>query len=119
MSHIVTIKTQVRDVAAIQAACERLQLPASYHGTFDVYKVRATGWGIQLKNWQFPVVCDLAAGELFYDNFEGRWGDPKCLDEFLQRYAVEKTLLEARRQGYAAMEQPLENGSIRVVIQTN
>ena len=33
MSHIVTIETEVRDASAVQAACERLKLPAAAHGS--------------------------------------------------------------------------------------
>ena len=34
MSHIVSIKTEVRDKAAVQAACQRLQLQQPEEGTF-------------------------------------------------------------------------------------
>jgi len=119
MSHIVTIKAQVRDEVAVQSACRRLQIPPAEGGQFELFKSRATGLAVRLHSWRYPVVCDLQAGELQYDNFEGHWGEQRYLDQFLQAYAVEKTLLEARRQGYTAFEQPLENGSIRIQIQTN
>ncbi len=54
---------------------------------------------------------------LCYDNYNGRWGDQQHLDFFLQIYAVEKAKLEARKQGYSAIEQPLADGSIKVTIQ--
>ncbi len=34
MSHIVEIKTEVRDEAAVQSACSRLHLPRATRGTF-------------------------------------------------------------------------------------
>ncbi len=119
MSHIVTIKTQVRDEVAVQSACRRLQLPAAEQGSFELFKSRAAGLAVRLHNWRYPVVCDLQDGELHYDNYEGRWGEQKYLDQFLQAYAVEMTLLEARRQGHTAFEQHLEDGSVRIQIQTN
>ncbi|MGE3807628.1 MAG: hypothetical protein AB7K24_23440 [Gemmataceae bacterium] len=33
MSHLVTVKTRVQDVAAVEAACRRLNLPAPVPGT--------------------------------------------------------------------------------------
>ena len=48
MSHIVTIKTQVRDSAAIELACHRLQLPVPIFGTAMLFSVTATGWQVQL-----------------------------------------------------------------------
>jgi hypothetical protein len=62
------------------------------------------------------VVCKLASGELAYDNFEGRWGDPAQLDRLLQLYAVEKAKLAARQQGHTVCEQPLADGSIKLRI---
>ena len=118
MSHIVQIKTEVRDVNAVRQACSRLQLQPPVHGTFELYNSSETGWGVRLRDWNYPVVCKLDTGELAYDNYGGRWGDPQRLDEFLQRYAVEKARLEARRQGFTATEQALNDGSIKLTINT-
>jgi hypothetical protein len=117
MSHIVTVQTQVRDPAAIGNACRRQQLPEPVFGTFEVFSATATGWKVQLPEWNYPVICDVEQGQLSYDNFGGRWGAQRHLDSFLQAYAVEMTKLEARRQGYSAMEQSLADGSIKVTIQ--
>ena len=64
MSHIVTIKTEVRDVAAIQAACQRLTLPPPVNGTFELFSSTAKGLAVKLPNWQYPVVCDVASGQV-------------------------------------------------------
>jgi hypothetical protein len=66
----------------------------------------------------FPVVCDLDSGEVHFDNFNGKWGDRKHLDKFVQTYTVEKVRLESHRKGYSVIEQPLDNGSIKVSINT-
>ena len=71
---------------------------------------------VALPGWRYPVVCQTDSGDVKYENYGGRWGDPGQLDRFLQAYAVEKVKLEARKQGQTAVEQPLADGSIRVQI---
>jgi hypothetical protein len=117
MSHVVTIQTQVRDPVAIQLACSRLQLPAPRYGTAKLFSSEVTGWQVELPQWRYPVVCEIERGQVQYDNFGGRWGEPARLHQFLQAYAVERARLEARKQGYTATEQVLANGSIQVSIQ--
>jgi hypothetical protein len=116
MSHVVQIQTQVRDPVAVTAACRRLSLPEPVHKTVQLYSSSEEGLTIQLPGWQYPIVCDLEQGSLKYDNFEGRWGEQRELDRFLQAYAVEKACFEARKQGHAVTEQPLADGSIKLAI---
>ncbi len=117
MSHIVSIQTEVRDPVAVRSACERLKLPQPAHGTFKLFTSTATGLGVQLPEWRYPVVCNTTTGQLAYDNFGGRWGEQQQLDRFLQGYAIEKCRLEARRHGHTVTEQPLADGSIKLTIQ--
>jgi hypothetical protein len=56
-------------------------------------------------------------GQTQYEKYGGQWGDPKHLDAFLQMYAVEKAKIEARKRGHSVYEQPLADGSIKLVIQ--
>jgi hypothetical protein len=118
VSHIVSIKTQVRDPAAIAAACQRLHLPAPVHGSAQLFNGQsATGIQVTLPDWRYPVICDVASGHLHYDNFSGHWGEQQHLDRFLQAYAVEVTRIEARRKGHTVTERLLEDGSIKLTIQ--
>ncbi len=118
VSHIVHIQTEVRDAVAIRSACHRLQLPEPVQGTVPMFAgQQATGWGVQLPGWRYPVVCETDTGQIRYDNFGGHWGETTRLDQFLQAYAVEKAKLEARRQGHTVTEQPLADGSIKLTIQ--
>lgn len=117
MSHIVTIKTEVRDPAAINRACGRLRLPAPTHGVARLFSSEATGWLVALPRWRYPLVCQTETGQLCYDNYQGAWGDAAELDHFLQAYAIEKTRLEAHRQGYDVIEQPLADGSVKLLVQ--
>jgi hypothetical protein len=116
MSHIVTIETRVHDPAAVAAACTRLGLAAPVQGTAKLYGGEATGLLVQLPGWQYPAVIDTLTGNVRFDNFEGRWGDPQHLDKFVQMYSVEKAKLEARKRGYTVSEQSLQDGSIKVQI---
>jgi hypothetical protein len=117
VSHLVSIKTEVRDVAAVQAACQRLRLPPPVQGTHRLFTNQATGLAVQLPNWRYPLVCDVATGQLHYDNFKGHWGEQKCLDAFLQSYAVEKAKIESRRRGHVVTEHALADGSIKLTVQ--
>jgi hypothetical protein len=75
LSHIVTIKTEVRDQAAVAAACRRLALPEPVQGTAQLYGGQATGLLVRLPDWLYPVVIDTATGQARYDNYQGCWGD--------------------------------------------
>lgn len=116
MSHIVQIKTEVRDETAVLAACRRLQLPKPTRGTFELYGSTESGLGVELPNWKYPVVADTSTGRLRYDNYEGRWGSQEFLDQFLQGYAVEKAKIEARRRGHSVAERKLDDGSVKLTV---
>ena len=116
MSHIVTIATQIRDPAALRLACGRQGLQEPVQRTARLFTTEATGYCVELPEWRYPVVCDCDARVVHFDNYGGRWGEQKHLDELLQNYAVEKTKLESRRQGYSVTEQRLTDGSIKLVI---
>ena len=117
MSHIVTIKTQVRDTAAVAAACRRLALPGPVHGTAELYSGQVSGLLVQLPDWLYPVVIDTESGTIRYDNYSGRWGDEQHLHRFVQAYVVERSRIEARKKSYATTEQSLADGSIMVEIE--
>ena len=116
MSHIVEIKTEIRDEASVQLACGRLGLPPAERGTFSLFTSTETGLGIRLRDWKYPVVANTDTGQLRYDNFNGRWGRQENLDSFLQKYAVERAKLEARKKGHSVVEQALPNGSIKLTV---
>ena len=116
MSHIVVIRTQVKDATAVHNACKRLGLPEPVQGTTKLFDGEVTGLAVQLPGWVYPVVANLASGELHYDNFQGRWGNEQNLAKFLQMYAVCRATLEARRCGHSVTEQTLADGSIKLTI---
>jgi ABC-type branched-subunit amino acid transport system substrate-binding protein len=117
MSHLVTIRTQVRDPTALQAACRRLGLKAPVQGTARLYTTEATGQIVELPGWTYPVVIDTSTGQIQYDNYQGAWGDQALLGRLMQAYAAEKARLEARKTGYQVTEQTLPDGSLRLTLQ--
>ena len=119
MSHIVTIKTEIRDAVAVRAACHRLSLAEPIQGKTKLFSGEVEGLAIILPGWVYPVVCNVTTGQLQFDNFNGRWGDQKHLDRFLQAYAVEKTKIEARKKGHLVKETALSDGSIKLTIQVS
>jgi len=119
MSHVVVIQTEIRDRAAIEAACRRLRLKTPVNGTTRLFSTDVTGLIVELPDWRYPVVALLKTGELKYDNYEGRWGDEKELGKLLQAYAVELAKAEALRKGHLVHERALSNGDIRVTVELN
>lgn len=116
MSHIVTVQTQVRDAAAVVAACASLGWKPPLEGNHRLFAAQVNGLAVFAPNWRYPIVCELSTGRLIFGNFEGHWGDAKELDRFKQRYAVEKASMEARRLGRSVLEQQLSDGSIKLTI---
>lgn len=117
MSHIVQIKTEVKDEVAIRAACKRLGLEepkAGHHVLFAGQS--ADGLAVKLPGWQYAAVFDTKTGAAAYDNYNGHWGEQKELDKFLQAYAVEKAIYEAQKGGYSVYEETLPDGSISLNI---
>jgi hypothetical protein len=116
LSHVVEIKTEVRDEQAVKAACVRLQLAQPETKTVRLFSATATGLCVKLPGWNYPLVCNSQTGALQYDNYNGHWGEQRELNRFLQAYAVEKARIEARKKGHRVTEATLEDGSIRVTV---
>jgi hypothetical protein len=116
MSHVVTIRTEIRDAEALRLACRRLGLEGPVLRTAKLFSAEATGYCVGLPGWRYPVVCDVAAGTVAYDNYNGRWGEQRELERLVQAYTVEKARLEARRAGHSVTEQALTDGSVRLTV---
>ena len=111
-----TIKTELRDQAAVNGACRRLELPPPTQGTAQLFAGRAAGLILRLPGRAYPVVIDTTTGQAHYDNYGGVWGDENHLHRFLQAYVVERARIEARKKGRQVTEQALADGSIRLTI---
>lgn len=117
MSHIVSIQTEVRCEHAVRAACTRLKWREPVFARHRLFSSEVEGLGVVAPDWKYAIVCDLQSGQLHYDNYEGKWGDPSQLNRFKQSYAIEKTKLEARKQGRYVTEQALADGTVELTIQ--
>lgn len=119
MSHTVTVKTEVKDREAINAACDRCNIKQPIEGTHRMFDGRVVkGLAVELPGWNYPAVIEEATGEIAYDNYKGMWGDQLELDKFLQGYTLEVASRQAIANGYAVTEEPLEDGLVRLTMES-
>ena len=121
MSHFTTIETQVRDEAALRAACAELGLTVEANAVARGYKTN-THRGDLVIRLKGPY--DIAAtkqGATF--GLTCDWWDGHVEKEvganygrLLQLYGVHKAQIEARKKGYTTRRQVLGDGSIKLVI---
>lgn len=141
MSHVVTIKCELRDLTAIEAACKRLgwtfkrgQNTFKWYGTWvgDYSGQDAAYIAADIKPEDYGK-CDHAIGvpgasyEIGLIAREGKflpvfdnWSSgglkgltaANGLNGFIQAYSVEKSKNELRRKGYSPVEQTRADGSI-------
>jgi hypothetical protein len=115
MSHVATITLEFRDPAVLAEAATACGLTLSEE-TITFYDLtRVHGMALRLRGWQYPVVID-ASGQLFYDNYEGRWGDLAELHRFRRAYAEVATARFARTQGYRVSRATQADGTVRLVL---
>ncbi|OGV64620.1 MAG: hypothetical protein A3K19_29785 [Lentisphaerae bacterium RIFOXYB12_FULL_65_16] len=121
MSHFTTIEVQIKDVAALRAACAELGLELRENavargygssrvrgdyvirlkGPYDVALTRQPhGFGLAADLWDGHVERELGPG----------------LGRLKQLYGVHKATAEARRKGLTVRRQALANGGIRLAL---
>ena len=124
MSHFTTIKTQIKDIAALRAATTELGLeiiPNSVARGFisqtmkGDYVVRLKGpYDIALNqqpDGTFGLTTDWWNGHV-----EKEVG--KSFGKLLQLYGVHKASMEARKKGLSVLRRSQPNGSIKLVLST-
>ena len=122
MSHFTEIKTLIKDITALRAACEELGLEllenAEARGYGDRrlrgdYVIRLKGpydIAVQRQNdGSYNLVADL-----WRDHVERETG--KDFGRLKQLYGVHKATLEAKRKGLHVRRQNLANGKIRLAL---
>ena len=122
MSHFADIETQVRDIAALRAACAELGLQVLENAEARGYAqnkvrgdfvIRLNGpYDVALQregNGNFRFVADLWQGHV-----EKELG--KSFGRLKQLYGVHKATIEARRKGLTVRRRKLSNGSIRLAL---
>ena len=123
MSHFVTIKTQIRDIEALRAACSELGLTvlqnakARGYGGSEVqadYVIRLKGPFDVALNQQKDKTHALST-DWWGGHVEKEIG--KDYSKLMQLYAGHKAIREARKKGHLVKRQNQQDGSIKLVIQ--
>jgi hypothetical protein len=122
MSHFTTIKTQIKDIAALRAACAEMKLSLRQN-------VDARGYAQQTRRGDFVILLsgpyDIAVNRqpdgtygLTTDWWQGHVEKEVGANfgRLLQLYGVHKATAEARKKGFSVMRQPQRNGSIKLVL---
>lgn len=108
MSETFNVDLELRDKAALAAACSRLGLSVA-SGVHNLYRDKGLqGLGVSLQGWRFPAIVK-ADGTVAYDNYHGRWGDIKELNKLKAYYGLEKAKIEARKKGLSVYESVQDN----------
>ena len=124
MSHFTTIKTQIKDLAALRAATNELGLQL-------LTKTTARGFYQQTMKGDFVVRLagpyDIAVNQqpdgtygLTTDWWDGHVEREvgKDFGRLLQLYGVHKASMEARKKGLSVLRRSQPNGSIKLVLAT-
>jgi hypothetical protein len=122
VSHFTSIQTQIRDIAALRAACAEL-------GVGLVENAVARGYGSNTHKGEYVIKLkgpyDIAVNRqqdgtygLTTDWWDGHVEKEvgKNYGRLLQLYGVHKARIEAQKKGYTVRRQTLGDGSIKLVI---
>ena len=122
MSHFTTIKTQIKDVAALKSALQEMGVPLLQNTAArgymnneiqDDYVIKLKGpYDVALKkqpNGTYELTCDWWNGHV-----EKEVG--KEYGKLLQLYAIHKATQEARKKGYSAQRKLQTNGTIKLTL---
>jgi hypothetical protein len=122
MSHFTTIKTQIKDLKALKAACAELGLKVVPHAKARGYLQNqiAGDYVIQLKG-PFDIAVNQQkdgsfgfTADLWQGHVEKEAG--KDYGKLLQLYGVHKAMLEARRKGHFVKRSQQADGAIKLTI---
>jgi hypothetical protein len=122
MSHFTTIKTQIKDITALSAACSELGLTLLQNTQARGYLENTlTGdYVIRLKG-PYDIALNKQPDNTF--GLATDWWDGhvekevgKDYGRLLQLYGVHKASIEARKKGYSVHRQQKQDGSIKLVL---
>ena len=122
MSHFIEIKTQIKDIEALRAACQELGLTLLQNADARGYYENKTkgDYVIQLKgpydialnkqpDGSFGLTADLWQGHVEKEAGQN-------YGKLLQLYGVHKAMLEARKKGLSVLRRQQQNSSIKLVL---
>ena len=122
MSHFTEIKTQIKDIEALRAACQEMGLTllqnADVRGYYEnktkgEYVIRLKGPYDIAVNKQADGTFGLNA-DLWNGHVENEVG--QGYGKLLQLYGVHKASIEARKNGLSVLRRHQPNGSIKLVL---
>lgn len=116
MSHQTTLDTEIKDLAALESAAEHLGYRVEHNATVQLYERTARHencTAVHIPGWRYPVA--VSDGKIYYDNYEGEWGDVKQLNAFRQRYARDVAVKTAKARGYRVTE-TTEGGKLKIKV---
>ena len=122
MSHFTTIKTQIKDIEALRAACREMGLTLFQN-------VDARGYGQTTRKGDYVIKLngpyDIAVNKQ-PDNTFGLTTDwwsghvekeaGKNYGKLLQLYGVHKATIEARKKGLSVLRRQKQDGSIKLIL---
>ena len=122
MSHFTEIKTQIKDIEALRAACQELGLTLLQNAEARGYYENKTkgDYVVRLKGPYDIALIKQADGT--FDHTADLWNGHAELEvgqgygKLLQQYGVHKATLEARKKGLSVLRRQQANGSIKLVL---
>lgn len=122
MSHLTTIQTQIRDVAALRAACQEMGLAVEDNAVARGYgSTRHNGDLVIRLKGPFDIAVNRQQDGTFGLTTDWYSGHVETevgqnYSRLIQLYGVHKTMIEARRKGYTTRRQTLGDGAIKLTI---
>jgi hypothetical protein len=99
LSHTVAIRTEMKDEAALRAACKELGYPEPQQGVHKLYGHQtATGLGVMVPGWHYPLVINTQTGEIKSEyGFEQEAAEQ--IKKLTQMYGAQKAMQLYRAKG--------------------
>jgi hypothetical protein len=111
MSHTVTIDVKFKDKEVAVKAAEAMGASVIGEGSHRLYSSSHSGLAIKFPGWNYPVVID-GDGKIFYDNYNGAWGNQSILERFQEEYSNKVIESTCESLGWYHERQP--NGELVV-----
>jgi len=106
-SETVRITVQLKDHEAVKAAVLELGGEILGIGKHKLFSTTQEGLGFRLKNWRFPLVLGGDDGtQLYYDDYNGRWGNKDDLKALEGEYSIQVAMTRARNLGWQSERIP-------------
>lgn len=103
MSHLATLNMLVKDLTLVaQIAQEKgWGFEAQIKARQSFAGVTKEGSALQIPGWKYPIIIT-EQGDLLYDHYNGNWGNPVQLQEFVHEYTTQLNLQDLQMAGMSA-----------------